>query len=93
MHNAMQTPTINPETGTIYSRAELREAFEAVQDATNWKLPINAAIPEYMRDVTEQAVIFFAGCRPVFTPVNPKARKAARRLNVQAVGYYAAVGA
>lgn len=88
-----QQKPINKETGTIYSRAELREAFEAVQDATNWKNPIDAAIPEWQRDVVEQAVIFFAGCRPVFTPVNPTAKKAVRRLNVKAVGYYAAVGA
>jgi hypothetical protein len=93
MRNLMNSRMINPETGTIYSRAELHEAFEAVQDETNWKMPINAAIPEYMRDVVEQAVIFYAGCRPTFTPINPRARKAARRLNVKAVGYYAAVGA
>ncbi len=87
------TKTIHPETGTVYSRAELREAFELVQDETNWKMPINAAIPEYMRDVVEEAVVFFAGCRPTFTVVNPAARKAQRRLNVKAIGYYAAVGA
>ena len=57
-----------------------------VEDPSNWKMPINAAIPEYMRDAVEQAVIFFAGCRPVFTPVNPKARKANRRLNVKSRG-------
>jgi hypothetical protein len=93
----MQTPNtnlpINPETGTIYFRAQLREAFDAVQDSSNWKNPIDAAIPAYMKDVTEQAVIFFAGCRPTFTAVNPKARKSLRRLRCQAVGYYVAVGA
>jgi hypothetical protein len=92
MHNPYNLP-INPETGTIYSRAELREAFDAVQDETNWKLPIDAAIPAYMRDVTEEAVVFFAGCRPTFTAINPKARRSVRRLRVQAIGYYAAVGA
>ena len=85
--------TINPETGTKYSRAELREAFEAVQNETNWKMPIDAAIPEYMEDVTREAVIFFAGCKPTFTVVNPKAKRSARRLNCKAVGYYVAVGA
>lgn len=84
---------LNPETGTIYSRAELKEAFEAVEHPEHWKMPIDAAIPEHMRDVVEQAVIFYAGCRPTFTPINPKARKANRRLNVKAVGYYVAVGA
>jgi len=92
MHNPYNLP-INPETGTIYSRAELREAFEAVEDPSNWKMPIDAAIPVYMRDVTEQAVIFFAGCTPTFEAINPKARRSVRRLRVRAVGYYAAVGA
>jgi len=91
MTNPNQLP-IDPETGTIYSRADLHEAFEAVQDPANWKMPIDAAIPAYMRDVTEQAVIFFAGCKPTFTAIN-KGRRSLRRLRVQAVGYYAAVGA
>lgn len=93
----MNTPNnnlpINPETGTIYSRFDLKEAFEAVQDPSNWKMPIDAAIPAYMEDVTREAVIFFAGCRPTFTVVNPRARKSVRRLRCQAVGYYVAVGA
>jgi hypothetical protein len=92
MHTSSSSP-INPETGSVYSRAELREAFEAVQHPDNWKLAIDAAIPEYMREVTREAVVFFAGCVPTFEPVNPKARKSFRRLRVRAVGYYAAVGA
>lgn len=91
MSNPNNLP-INPETGTIFSRAELREAFEMVQDETNWKNPIDAAIPAYMRDAVEEAVVFFAGCRPTFTAIN-KGRRSLRRLRVQAVGYYAAVGA
>jgi hypothetical protein len=91
MNNPYNLP-INPETGTIYSRAELREAFEAVQDPANWKNPIDAVIPCYMQDATEQAVIFYAGCRPTFTAIN-KGRRSMRRLSVTAVGYYAAVGA
>ena len=92
MHNPYNLP-INPETGTIYSRADLHEAFEAVQDPANWKNPILAVIPEYMQDVTEEAVKFYAGCRPTFTPLNKRARRSLRRLRVEAVGYYAAVGA
>jgi hypothetical protein len=92
MNNPYNLP-INPETGTIFSRAELREAFEMVEDPANWKNPIDAAIPAYMRDCVEEAVVFFAGCRPTFEAVNPKARRSMRRLRVRAVGYYAAVGA
>jgi hypothetical protein len=92
MNNPYNLP-INPETVTIYSRAELREAFEMVEDPTNWKNPIDAAIPAYMHDAVEQAVIFYAGCHPTFTEVNPRARRSVRRLRVQAVGYYMAVGA
>jgi len=84
---------INPETGTVYSRADLREAFEAVEDPSNWKMPIDAAIPAWAEDITREAVIFFAGCVPTFEEINPKARRSVRRLRVRAVGYYAAVGA
>ena len=89
----MTTSTMNPETGTQYSRAELREAFEMVQHHENWKLPIDSAIPECMADQVREAVIFFAGCVPTFTAVNPKAKASFRRLRVRAIGYYAAVGA
>jgi len=92
MNNPHNLP-INPETGTIFSRAELKEAFEMVQDPTNWKNPIDAAIPAYMKDAVEEAVIFYAGCRPTFEEVNKRARRSMRRLRVKAVGYYAAVGA
>lgn len=81
--------TINPETGTIYSRAELKAAFEKVRNTDNWKNPINAVIPQSDAEITRQAVIFFAGCSPKFTT----ARVDDGYLRVKAVGYYAAVGA
>lgn len=86
MSDAKQA-AINPETGTIYSRAELKAAFERVQDPTNWKNPISALIPAHHQDVTREAVIFFAGCVPKFTNAG------GNNLRVAAVGYYAAVGA
>lgn len=80
--------TLNPETMTKYSAAELRFAFELVQDETNWKNPICAAIPDHYVDQVTEAVVFFAGCRPTFKPL---ARKGMVQCN--AVGYYNAVGA
>lgn len=79
--------TINPETGTIYSLSELKAAFEKVQDATNWKNPICAAISVDDIDVVTEAVIFYAGCRPTFVPINKA------RVRCEAAGYYLAVGA
>lgn len=86
MANTTNT-TRNPETGTIYSRAELHAAFGRVQDPTNWKNPISAMIPAGHEDITREAVIFFAGCVPVFTNAG------GGNLFCRAVGYYAAVGA
>lgn len=91
----------NQETGTRYSHAELKAAFERVEDRTNWKNPIvGALIPAAERDVTEQAVIFFAGCRPTFraakrTDHDGRNGQKAKRgdLLVDAAGYYLAVGA
>lgn len=87
MNKTTSPETMNPETGTRYSRAELKAAFERVQNAQNWKLPIDTVIPSKDKEVTEEAIIFFAGCRPYFV------RGIKGHLRVQAVGYYAAVGA
>lgn len=85
----MQATTINPETGTQYSKMELREAFEAVENPSNWKLAIDSMICREYRDITEEAVVFFAGCRPTFAEVEGHSGL----LRVKAIGYYAAVGA
>lgn len=82
---------INPETGTKYSRAELKAAFDAVCDKSNWKMPIDSTIDKSDEDVTREAVIFFAGCAPSFSIATRSGR--GRRLRVRAVGYYQAVGA
>lgn len=73
-----------------YSRAELRKAFERVQDKTNWKNPIDVTLPYLKpseRSLIHAAVVFFAGCEPTFEVLNT------RQHRVRAVGYYAAVGA
>jgi hypothetical protein len=79
----------NPETGMNYSRAELKAAFELVENKENWKLPIDAVVPyESKLDQIREAVIFFAGCTPRFTLSPSKGF-----VRVRAAGYYMAVGA
>ena len=87
-----QTPVINPETGTRFSRAELKAAFDRVCNPNNWKMPIRGVmISAADREITEEAVIFFAGCRPEFREVTRPGFEG--QLMVHAVGYYMAVGA
>lgn len=79
---------MNPETGTIYSRAELKAAFDLVCNKDNWKLPIKGRISTEKRDIVREAIIFYTGSVPTFTDsVLPG------NLVVRAKGYYAAVGA
>ena len=74
-----------------YTREELDKAFSKIQNKINWKHPVNAIIDEKDLELVTEAIIFFCGCVPTFTPIfsSPSEPK----LWVQAVGYYAAVGA
>lgn len=66
---------------------QLHAAFDLVKDAKNWKNPINAVIDAKDQDAVSQAVIYFTGSVPGFTPMkNGKVR-------VRSVGYYVAIGA
>jgi len=87
----MGTQTLNPETGTPYSRADLKWAFELVENKKNWKMPISTRVELTAKevDMVKHAVVFFAGCQPTFRPV---AGKPCMFL-VTAPGYYKAVGA
>lgn len=69
-----------------YTREQLYDAFNKVC-AVNWKDPIDATIDSSDKDIVYEAVIFFTGSVPTFTPImgTPYYR-------VQAVGYYEAVG-
>lgn len=70
--------------------AELRTAFELVQNKENWKLPIDAFVPADADVATiREAVIHFAGCVPHFDKRGLKGLA----IRVTAVGYYEAVGA
>jgi len=61
--------TINPETGSIWSRARLTAAFNRVADAADWKAPISARIiidsAEEKARIRE-AIIFFTATVPTF---------------------------
>lgn len=78
---------MSTETGTPYSREQLLAAFNTVCNKDNWKMPIDATIEEHDSDIIEEAIIFFAGCKPKFEPIH-----GTDRLRVRAVGYYEAVG-
>lgn len=80
----------NPETGTIYSRAQLKAAFELVENKANWKMPVKSTIFACGREVTEAAIIFYTGSVPKFVEV---AGSNGLLLRVTARGYYAAIGA
>lgn len=70
-----------------YTRGELRETFELVQNKEHWKAHIDAMVPaDTCTARVTAAVVFFAGCEPKFTYLPEGIR-------VQAVGYFAAVGA
>lgn len=83
---------INPETGTVYSRQELHDAFTLIQDKNNWKNPIDSTLPRGADvQMFHEAVIFFAGCTPKFSmSYNASGMQVIR---VKAKGYYMAVGA
>ena len=67
----------------------LRAAFTSVANPENWKLPINAIVPvETNREEMTEAVIFFTGSVPTFSPFGPQKGM----VHVAAAGYYAAIG-
>lgn len=75
-----------------YTRGELKAAFDAVANRVNWKLSIRSLCQESDREITAEAIKFFAGCEAEF--IAPPAEVAAQGwVEVRAEGYYAAVGA
>ena len=72
-----------------YAKGELKDAFARVQNVDHWKNSISA-VPGNLslsdREIISAAIVFYAGCEPVFSTEG-------RSTRVVAVGYYAAVGA
>lgn len=70
-----------------YNRKQLHEAFDAVKDKKNWKMPISAVIDAGKEDVTVCAISFFAGGNVDAFPLkNGKVR-------IISPGYYNNIGA
>ena len=82
--------TLNPETGTPWSRDELTEAFGLVSNPANWKLPVDATVRSMHGtvdvDLIREAVIFFTGSVPSM-------KWTMKGLRVRAAGYYKTIGA
>lgn len=75
------------------TEAELRLAFAAVMDETNWKYPMERAFdrlrPEEVALVSD-AAIFYAGCVPEVIP--NREHPSEHAVVVVAEGYYSAIG-
>lgn len=86
-HQKYEAETVvAPDGRTI---ADLRRAFEYVQDPENWKMPIAKRcfnISDDERTTISNAIEFFTGSKPTWTP-------GGRAWIVRADGYYAATGA
>lgn len=80
--------------GRVVTRGELSQAFGQVANKANWKLPIDAVVDcdDLEKAMIAEAVVFFAGCKAKFSPA-AGAKLPRCRYRVQAIGYYAAVGA
>lgn len=80
--------------GRKVTRGTLLKAFARVENRQNWKLAIDAVVDVANdRDLLtlREAVVFFTGSIPTFTPVGGALPGC--RYRVTAIGYYAAVGA
>lgn len=76
--------------GRDVTHADLSAAFKRVQHPENWKFPIDTVIEigsDFEMETIRRAVIFFAGCDATF------AARGRNQYRVEAIGYYAAVGA
>jgi hypothetical protein len=73
-----------------YTRDQLKEAFEKVQNKEHWKNPIDAVIPKQAMDITSDAIQFFTGTQAFFSSNKlTLAQCEAGMVRVTAVGYYA----
>jgi hypothetical protein len=68
--------------GQKYTREQLVQAFEKVQDKKHWKNPINSFCKEEEKEITNEAIIYFTGTEAEFgKPINGV-------VSVTALGYY-----
>ena len=70
-----------------YKRGDLQSAFNRVVNKENWKMAIDAVIPESELDVTHRAIEFFTGSEMTCSYFGDG------NFRVKAEGYYARIGA
>ena len=102
MNSSIQNQTLSAEreahakweretvaTASGHTIAQLREAFDRVQNPEDWKLPIDATLKASVeeRRLISEAVIHFTGSTVEWTNFGRG------RWNAKAAGYYAAIGA
>lgn len=89
LSNDLDAQVVAKIDGRDVTRRELSAAFDWVADRSNWKNPIDCtvALTDRQAALVAEAVVFFAGCRPTIKRIDETI------VRVQAVGYYAAVGA
>jgi hypothetical protein len=80
---------IDPNTVVFkgYTQGQLHAAFSAIQDKTNWKMPIRAHIKPEDQAIVDAAIIYFAGGGAEFHKVHDNL------MVVEAPGYYNVIGA
>ena len=73
-----------------YTRDQLKEAFEKVQNKDHWKNPIDAVIPKQAMDITADAIHFFTGTQAFFSSNRLTLKEVQDGcVRVTAIGYYA----
>jgi hypothetical protein len=65
-----------------YCESCLRDAFDRVATPEDWRAPICAVVPCYLRDVVRAAVIFYTATVPSFHET-----AGGRNVQVRAIGY------
>lgn len=71
-----------------FSREEMKEAFDAVQDKQNWKNPIPVQPIDHLKlTLTVQAIAYFAGSPTDIGQADDGT------IYIKAPGYYACIGA
>ena len=96
MSNDLNNQVCARVLGRDVTRAELTAQFDRVQNAQNWKAPIDALVvlkDNYEQLVLAESVVFFAGCVPTITLHAYISAREGAVYRVKAAGYYAAVGA
>lgn len=94
--DSLETMIVARIDGRDVTRGELRRAFDAVANPTNWKLPVRGQLtPNEVEKlggvaVIREAVIFFTGSVPT---IGRAPHVAGNGFRVVAEGYYSAVGA